>query len=192
MHFSDYSTILYGIYKFAVFENKRKRKRTFASRPLELCFLLTRGPWSDQEQRRVGAAFPGKERLRRRGIGGGGARGGRRAPAGGLGSRRGGPRRHLHEHQWPAAMGLIGSGAPAGKGWRAWADELHWDSRIPFPGSVGAEEGRRWELHGKRAAGGALCRGDGLPAAIERGGRVWEGHWEAVVVLGYSVWGKRG
>ena len=44
-HFSDFSTILYGIYKFAVFENKRKRKRTFASRPLELCFLLTRGPW---------------------------------------------------------------------------------------------------------------------------------------------------
>ena len=79
-----------------------------------------------------------------------------------------------------------------GKGWRAWADELHWDLRIPFPGSVEAEEGRRWELHGKRAAGGALCRGDGLPAAIERGGRVWEGHWEAVVVLGYSVWGKRG
>ena len=66
-HFYDFSKILYGIYKFAVFENKRKRKQTFASRPLELCFLLTRGPWLDQEQRRVSAAFPGEERLRRRG-----------------------------------------------------------------------------------------------------------------------------
>ena len=57
---------------------------------------------------------------------------------------------------------------------------------------MGAEEGRRWELHGKRAAAGALCRGDGLPAVIERGGQVWEGHWETVVVLGYLVWGRRG
>jgi len=40
LHFSDFSTILYGIYKFAVFENKRKRKRTFASRPLDFCFFL--------------------------------------------------------------------------------------------------------------------------------------------------------
>jgi len=39
LHFSDFSTILYGIYKFAVFENKRKRKRTFASRPLDFCFF---------------------------------------------------------------------------------------------------------------------------------------------------------
>ena len=39
LHFYDCSTILYGIYKFAVFENKRKRKRTFASRPLEVCFF---------------------------------------------------------------------------------------------------------------------------------------------------------
>ena len=39
LHFSEFSTILYGIYKFAVFENKRKRKRTFASRPLDFCFF---------------------------------------------------------------------------------------------------------------------------------------------------------
>ena len=38
-HFSVFSTILYGIYKFAIFENKRKRKRTFASRPLDFCFF---------------------------------------------------------------------------------------------------------------------------------------------------------
>ena len=38
-NFYDFSTILYGIYKFAVFENKRKRKRTFASRPLDFYFF---------------------------------------------------------------------------------------------------------------------------------------------------------
>ena len=44
LHFYDFSTILYGIYKFAVFENKRKRKRTFASRPLEVCFFSGKVP----------------------------------------------------------------------------------------------------------------------------------------------------
>ena len=39
LHFYDFSTILYGIYKFAVFENKRKRNRTFASRPLDFSFF---------------------------------------------------------------------------------------------------------------------------------------------------------
>ena len=39
LNFSDFSTILYGIYNFAIFENKRKRKRTFASRPLGFCFF---------------------------------------------------------------------------------------------------------------------------------------------------------
>ena len=39
LYFYDFSTILYGIYKFAVFENKRKRKRTFASRPLDFYFF---------------------------------------------------------------------------------------------------------------------------------------------------------
>jgi len=44
LHFSDFSTILYGIYKFAVFENKRKRKRTLAFRPLEVCFFSLEVP----------------------------------------------------------------------------------------------------------------------------------------------------
>ena len=85
LHFYDFSTILYGIYKFAVFENKRKRKRTFAPRPLEFCLLLSVGPWSGEEQRREGAAFPGEERLRRWGLGWGKWRGGRAAPIDGLG-----------------------------------------------------------------------------------------------------------
>ena len=44
LHFSDFSKILYGIYKFAVFENKRKRKRTLAFRPLEVCFFSLEVP----------------------------------------------------------------------------------------------------------------------------------------------------
>ena len=55
LHFSDFYTILYGIYKFAVFGNKRKRKRTFASRPLEVCFF-SRNPWR-REQNRGGAVL---------------------------------------------------------------------------------------------------------------------------------------
>ena len=38
-HFSNFSTILYGIYKFAIFENKRKRKGNLASRPLDFYFF---------------------------------------------------------------------------------------------------------------------------------------------------------
>jgi len=35
LHFSDFSMIFKRIYKFAVFQNKRKRKRNFAVGPLE-------------------------------------------------------------------------------------------------------------------------------------------------------------
>ena len=54
LYFSDFYTILYGIYKFAVFENKRKRKRTLAFRPLEVCFFSLEVPGGLAEQRRVG------------------------------------------------------------------------------------------------------------------------------------------
>ena len=76
LNFYDFYTILYGIYKFAVFENKRKRKRTFASSPLELRFLLTRGPWTGFRTEEGTAAGVGARRGR--------ARGRRRAPIGGL------------------------------------------------------------------------------------------------------------
>ena len=35
LHFSDFSMIFKQIYKFAVFQNKRKRKQNFAVGPLE-------------------------------------------------------------------------------------------------------------------------------------------------------------
>ena len=60
LHFSDFSTIFKRIYKFAVFENKKKRKRDLASRPLERFGRLQIGPWPDLEQgRRRGAGFWG-------------------------------------------------------------------------------------------------------------------------------------
>ena len=104
LHFYDFYTILYGIYNFAVFENKRKRKRTFASRPLEFCLLLCVGPWSGEEQRREGAAFPGEERLRQWGPHWGKARGDRGLPLEGLGARDGGLQRWLHGEGRTAAV----------------------------------------------------------------------------------------
>jgi hypothetical protein len=53
LHFSDFSTILYGIYKFADFETKRKKnKRNFAQRSLQRFGGLPSGPWPETEQRR--------------------------------------------------------------------------------------------------------------------------------------------
>jgi len=117
LHFYDFSTILYGIYKFAVFENKRKRKRTFASRPLELRFLLTRGPWTGfrteegrrgwgpagEEQEDVGAHLLAVLGWAGTACGGGAAEGG-----GGGGSV---PRRRL---AGGAGMGRPGLGASVG------------------------------------------------------------------------------
>src|SRR6185503_1155381 len=40
----------------------------------------------------------------------------------------------------------------AGRGWPA--GELLWGERVPFPGSIGAGERRRWELDGTGTAGG--------------------------------------
>ena len=49
LHFSNFSTILYGIYKFAGLENKKKKKELFAQRPLEDFFFSRIGPWSEFE-----------------------------------------------------------------------------------------------------------------------------------------------
>jgi len=54
LHFSDFSTILYGIYKFAVFENKRKRKGNLASRPLDFYFFSLEVLGGVGKQRRGG------------------------------------------------------------------------------------------------------------------------------------------
>ena len=53
LYFYDFSTILFRIYKFAGFENKRKRKCKLASRPLEVCFFsawVPGGHWRTEEE----------------------------------------------------------------------------------------------------------------------------------------------
>ena len=107
-NFSDFSTIYYLFYKFAVFENKRKRKQTFASRPLDFYLLLTVGPWPgwETEEGRVAGircggapeawekwgksstASRGTQGWARLGLGMAGAAAPRRAAAGGGGLRR--------------------------------------------------------------------------------------------------------
>ena len=68
LNFYYFSTIFKRIYKFAIFQNKRKRKWKLASRRLELCFLLTRGPWTGLgTEEGTAALFPA-----RRVTGGGG------------------------------------------------------------------------------------------------------------------------
>ena len=63
---------------------------------------------------------------------------------------------------------------------------------MKLAGGLGlAEEGRSYALHGESAAAGALCRGGGSLAVQRWGGRIWEVRWEAVVVLGYLIWGRR-
>ena len=64
----------------------------------------------------------------------------------------------------------------AGRGWPA--GELLWGERVPFPGSIGAGEGRRWELDGAGTAGSHVGRrsaGNDARAELDsgrgRGGR---------------------
>jgi len=73
LHFYDFSTILYGIYKFAVFENKRKRKGNLASRPLNFYFFSARVPGRVKNRGARAWLFPA-----RRGSGGGGPTGEKR------------------------------------------------------------------------------------------------------------------
>ena len=76
----------------------------FTLGPLDFCFLLSVGPWSGEEQRREGAAFPREERLRRWGPHWGKARGDRGLPLEGLGARDGGLQRWLHGEGQTAAV----------------------------------------------------------------------------------------
>ena len=130
LHFSDFSTILYVIYKFAIFENKRKRKRTFASRPLDFCFFsreVLGGRDSTGEVRaavfRRGSvpAARGKLGKRLRGLvrtcgwwfGGSGWSVGV-APRRAAGRRRTEPRRRRYGEVWRGRPGWEGSAGPGG------------------------------------------------------------------------------
>ena len=130
LHFSDFSTILYGIYKFAVFENKRKRKRTFASRPLDFCFFsqeVLGGRDSTEEGRaavfRRGSAPAARGKLGKRLRGlvrtcgwwfGGSGWSVVVAPRRAAGRRRTEPRRRRSGEVWRGRPGWEGSAGPGG------------------------------------------------------------------------------
>ena len=54
LHFSDFPMIYNRIYKFTGFGNKKKRKKDFAPRSLEVLQSKQSGPSSDREQGRRG------------------------------------------------------------------------------------------------------------------------------------------
>jgi len=66
---------------------------------------------------------------------------------------------------------------------------------IPFPGSVGAEGGRRWGLHGDVVLGGGNGVGGGVPRRGERkASSVWGGaeRGGAGTRGGEAKWGEEG
>ena len=156
LHFYDFSTILYGIYKFAVFENKRKRKRTLAFRPLEVCSFSLEVPGGLAEQRRVGRRhFQRGSAPAARGKLGKSERGLSRT-SGVLGSRGGGPRRRLHRAGRPAVVELRGGGAPVKEGRQGLVGELRGEVGDRFRGLSRAEEGWGVEFHWSRRPA-AVC-----------------------------------
>ena len=75
-----------------------------------------------------------------------------------MGSIEGGEkrRRGLHGTAGAAAALGHGGGSPVRQGEDGRARELLWGERVPFPGSIGAGEGRKWELDVEAAGGGAM------------------------------------
>ena len=75
-----------------------------------------------------------------------------------VGSIEGGEkrRRGLHGTAGAAAALGHGGGSPVRQGGDGRAREHLRGERIPFPGSIGAGEGRKWELDVEAAGGGAM------------------------------------
>ena len=193
LYFSDFSTILFRIYKFAGFENKRKRKRKLASRPLEVCFFsawVPGGHWRTEEGRaavfRRGEAPAVGEKLGKRERGLCRTSGcpwfaGRRSEAaaprrgaagGGLGLRR---RRSggLGRRRVGQGAPTEGGGASCGVGWARGRPE----EGAPRGLGMGGANGRRRRLWTpRRARLGAWSRegsrgGGRRPVCAARGGR---------------------
>ena len=77
-HFSDFYTILFGIYKFAAFDSSVYVR--FSLRPLGFCFFSGEVPGGSLHNREVWRGVSRRGARRRRGPGGGGVRGGRALP----------------------------------------------------------------------------------------------------------------
>ena len=71
-----------------------------------------------------------------------------------LGGGGRGLRRAAHRSRRPAVALCRGGATPAAGRRLGWAWELRWGEVKPFPRSIGAGEGRRWELSGEAVGGG--------------------------------------
>ena len=147
LHFSDFSTIFKRIYNFAVFQNKRKRKRDLASRPLERFGGSQTCPWPALEQRRRRRwRFPARELAGGEGKWGKGKREARATHKGSC-RGRGRPGAGRATEQWLAGGGElrrrrsgVGGRARTGRGGSLDHDEAILGGRF---GSRRAEEGVR-------------------------------------------------
>jgi len=70
----------------------------------------------------------------------------------------------------------------AGRGWPA--GDLLWGERVPFPGSIGAGEGRTGVLHGELGGAVAMVAAGGAPAGEDERKRAGEDQWEEGELLG--------
>src|SRR6185503_15449536 len=104
------------IYKFAVFQNKRKRKRKLASRPLERFGGSHTSPWPELEQGRRQRVFPGEEEARRRRGWRPGVRAHRALPVGGGCRRRGWPEQARRRRTGSGGGGCRGRRHSGGRG----------------------------------------------------------------------------
>ena len=91
-----------------------------------------------------------------------------------LGGGGSGLRRAAHRSRRPAVALCHGGATPAAGRRLGWAWELRWGEVNPFPRSIGAVGGRRWELDGGLGAAAALLRGGGVLVEEARRGRVQE------------------
>ena len=175
LHFYYFSTFLYGIYKFAVFENKRKRKRTFASRPLGFCFFSREAlGGTGQNWGGSGGCFPARFGPGGEGKVGEKGEGARahlpvvsvgvevacpRAPAAG-----GGPVPRLR-HSGEGEAAWLGLGAPLGRGEAV--PGVDWSCGRAEVGARRGAGGRRWsEPRQLRSSGlGRRWRGRGAPVS---------------------------
>ena len=116
LHFSEISTNLYQIYKFAGLEKEKEKGFLFAQRPRKKFSSRGEAPGRRLKQGSGGRLDSGAWGGRRRGGTWGKARGRREEPSGGLGWARGGLRRLLRGTGAATAAVGGGGGGPVARG----------------------------------------------------------------------------
>ena len=167
LHFSDFSMNLYQFYNFAVFENKNKRKRDLASRPLERFGRLQIGHWLENRGGgEHGWPESGVGAHRRCGRSGGEAPRRREEPVDSLGWSWDGRWWRCHGAAAPAEGARGAGSAPAREERRGPAGEDQWEVGNRFRGLPRVEDGGRRGLHGGLGGGGGYGGQRGFLGAV--------------------------